>query len=101
MTYRALLLLMLTVASWLNRHQMAVMDDRIEESRVLRDQLRGRSLRLTDAQRRRLAMKGKVIGRKAQREMANIVTPDTILRWHRERVACRYDGCKQRGAGRP
>ena len=80
MTSPALQFLILTVASWLNRHQVAVVDYLIEENRVLRDQLNGRRLRLTDAQRRRLAVKGKVIGRKALREIANIVTPDTILR---------------------
>ncbi len=36
-------------------------------------------LRLTDDQRRRLAAKGKVLGRKLLGEIATIVTPDTIL----------------------
>jgi putative transposase len=35
------------------------------------------------------------------REVASIVTPDTILRWHRELVARKYDGSKRRGPGRP
>ena len=42
---------------------------------------------LTDDRRRRLAVKGKAIGRKALRELMTIVTPGTILRWHRELVA--------------
>jgi putative transposase len=29
------------------------------------------------------------------------VTPDTILRWHRQLVANKYDGSKRRGPGRP
>ena len=40
-----------------------------------------------DRRRRRLAVKGKAIGRKALRELMTIVTPGTILRWHRELVA--------------
>lgn len=46
--------------------------------RVVREQPAGRRLCLTGAQRRRLAIKGKVTGRKALGEAASIVTPDTI-----------------------
>jgi transposase InsO family protein len=73
----------------------------VAENRVLREQLGNRRLRLTDAQRRRLAVRGKAIGRKALGEVASIVTPDTILRWHRELVARKYDGSRWRGPGRP
>ena len=101
MTCPPLLFLIVTVAGWLNRKQVAVVEYLIEENRVLRAQLDGRRLRLTDAQRRRLAVKGKAIGRKALADVASIVTPDTILRWHRELVAKKYDGSKRRGPGRP
>lgn len=67
----------------------------------LRQQLGGRRVRFTDPQRRRLAVKGKAIGRKALGEVARIVSPDTILRRHRELVARKYDCSKQRGPGRP
>lgn len=50
MTCPALQFLILTVASWLNRHQVAIVEYLIEENRVLRDQLKGQRLRLTDAQ---------------------------------------------------
>ena len=46
-------------------------------------------------------MKGKALGRKALREIAGIVTPDTILRWYRRLVAKKYDGSSRRGPGRP
>ena len=59
---------------------------------TLVEQLGNRRLRLTDAQRRRLAVRGKVLGRKALRGVAGIVTPDTILRWHRRLIAKKYDG---------
>ena len=43
------------MAGWINQHQQAVVDYLREENRVLKEQLGGRRLRLTDAQRRRLA----------------------------------------------
>ena len=54
-----------------------------------------------DDQRRRLAMKGKVLGRRRLVDIAGIVTPDTILRWYRKLVAKKYDGSKTRRPGRP
>jgi len=101
MTCPALQFLIVTVAGWVNRKQVAVVEYLLEENRVLRAQLDGRRLRLTHAQRRRLAVKGKAIGRKTLADVASIVTPDTILRWHRELVAKKYDGSKRRGPGRP
>ena len=61
----------------------------IEENRVLKEQLEsgGRRLRFTDDQRRRLAAKGKPLGRKLLHRIATIVTPDTILAWHRKLIA--------------
>jgi hypothetical protein len=52
---------------------------------------------LTDADRRRLAVLGKQLGRKALAEVATIATPETILRWYRELVAKKYDGSQRRG----
>ena len=49
-----------------------------------------RRLRLTDDQRRRLAVKGKALGRKALARLATIVTPDTILRWHHRLIAAKW-----------
>jgi putative transposase len=71
-----------------------------EEVRVLQEQL-GKRPRLTDDQRRRLAVKGKSVGRKGLLQFASIVTPDTLLAWHRRLIAKKYDGTKNRGAGRP
>jgi hypothetical protein len=39
-------------------------------------------VRLTDADRCRLARAGQRLGRRQLRQVATIVTPDTILRWH-------------------
>jgi transposase InsO family protein len=57
--------------------------------------------RLTDDQRRRLAVKGQVLGRRRLTDIAGIVTPDTILRCYRRLVAKRYDGSNTRRPGRP
>ena len=76
----ALQFLVLTLAGWLNRHQDDLIDYLREENRILREQLGSKTLRLTDAQRRRLAVRGKRLGRQALTQVASIVTPDTILR---------------------
>ena len=73
----------------------------VTENRMLRQQIAGR-VRLTDAERTTLAQIGKQLGRKALEEVASIVTPDTILAWHRTLVAQKCDGSQQRKApGRP
>jgi putative transposase len=68
---------------------------------VLREQLGGRRLRFTDDQRRRLAVKGRIVGRCRLGELAGLVAPDTILRWYRELIARKYDGSARRLIGRP
>ena len=88
------------LAGWINRHQEAVIDYLREENRVLKQQLGRRRLRLTDDQRRRLAVLGKVLGRRALTDIASLVTPDTILRWHRQLVAEKWTH-KRRSPGRP
>ena len=46
-------------------------------------------------------MKGKALGRKMLKEVASIVTPDTILAWHRKLIAKKCDYSSKRGPGRP
>src|SRR5499427_3909213 len=88
-------------SGWVNRQQQAVIEYLMEENRVLRAAQGSRRLRLTDDQRRRLAVKGKVLGRRRLAAVAGIVTPDTILRWYRRLVAQKYDSSKARRSGRP
>ena len=57
-------LLLATFSGWVNRQQAEAIDYLREENRVLKEQLRGKRLRLTDDQRRRLAAKGKALGRR-------------------------------------
>jgi transposase len=72
----------------------------VEENRVLKEQMKGRRLRLTDEQRRRLAVKAKCLGRQTLNRVAPIVTPDTILRWHRRLIALKWTSEAKR-VGRP
>jgi len=83
-------------AGWVNRYQQDVIEYLQEENRALRDQLGGKRLRFTDQQRRRLAVKAKAVGRKGLFELDTLVTPDTLLRWHRQLIARKYDGGKTR-----
>jgi hypothetical protein len=93
-------ILVAALAGWIGRHQDAVIDYLREENGVLKQQLGRKRLRLTDAQRRRLAVRGKAVGRRALTEVASIVTPDTILRWHRQLIAQKWTH-KRRSPGRP
>jgi len=79
--------LLWTFSGWVNRHQQDVIGYLVEEKLVLKEQMKGRRLRLTNEQRRRLAAKGKLLGRKALNRVATIVTPDTIMRWPRRLIS--------------
>ena len=92
--------LLVALAGWVNRHQLDIIDYLRAENRVLKEHLGGRRLRLTDAQRRRLAAKGHGLGRRVLRDVATLVTPDTILRWHRRLIACKWTAARGR-VGRP
>ena len=68
------------LSGWLNEHQTHVVDYLREENRLLKQQLRGQRLRLSDDDRRRLAAKGVLLGRKllaqvatAGRELARVI----------------------------
>src|ERR1700687_3557429 len=92
---------LIAVAGWMNQRQLQIIDYLREENRVLREQLGGRRVRLNDDQRRRLATRAKGLGRKLLAEVATIVTPETLLAWHRKLIAEKYDGSNKRSPGRP
>jgi putative transposase len=93
-------MLLAAVLGWLDREHRDVIAFLREENRTLKSQLCGRRLRLDDAQRRRLAVLGRRLGRGVLREVATLVTPDTILRWHRDLVARKWTYVRRR-PGRP
>ena len=90
------------LASWVHREQQKTNEFyRAQLEAMMKVQGKKRLL-LTDDQRRLLAVKGKALGRKALMELTTIVTPDTILRWHRTLVAQKWDYSRRRKpVGRP
>ncbi len=101
MSTQPLQFLLLLFAGWVNRQQLYVIEYLKIENKILREQLGGKRIHLTDNQRRRLAVKAKVLGRNLLSELTSIARPDTILRWYRKLVANKYDGSKKRSPGRP
>ena len=93
--------LLVAVAGWIHQQQRDVNDYLQEENRVLREQLGPHRVRFTDDQRVRLAAKAKTLSRQALREFGSLVTPDTLLAWHRQLIARKYEGHSRRGPGRP
>lgn len=101
-TSTTLLQLLLTlVAGWLHRQQAAAIEYLQAENRMLRGRLGGRLIIFTDPERGQLAEKARVLGRKGLRELGTIVTPDTLLRWHRELAARKWTFVERRRPGRP
>ena len=78
------------LASWINERKVP---QGRKKKRILLD----------DNQRRRLAIKGNILGRKRLQEIGTLFTPDTILRWHRKLVAKKWDYTNRRkqDVGRP
>ncbi len=93
--------LIISIAGWMNQRQQQVIEYLVEENRVLREQIGNRRMRFTDDQRCRLAVKAKRLGRKVLAQVATIVTPETLLAWHRKLIAMKYDGSEYRSPGRP
>ncbi len=92
--------LVFLIAGWISRQQLIVIEYLKAENRMLRERLKGRSLRFSDAERALLARKAFGIPRKVLLELGTIVTPDTLLRWHRKLVAQKFDFSSRRGPGR-
>src|SRR5262252_3532519 len=86
--------LVTSLAGWMNQHQQHIIEYLVEENRVLRKQIGDRRLRFSDDQRRRLAARAKKLGRKLLAQVATVVTPETLLAWHRKLIANKYDGAR-------
>jgi len=91
----------MVVSGWVHRHQLIVIEFLQSENRLLKERLRGKRIHFTDAERALLARKAKAVGRKALLELDTLVSPDTLMRWHRRLVAQKWDFSRRRGPGRP
>jgi hypothetical protein len=90
------------VAGWLQRHQHQVITYLLAENRVLKAQLRGRRLHLTDSDRRHLAVLAYPLARTRLKALATIATPATLMRWYHRPIAQKFDGSRHRcRLGRP
>jgi putative transposase len=93
-------LLITFFVGWLQHEQHQVIQYLREENRILKARLHTGRVRFTDDERRRLAASGAPLGRRLLAQIATIVTPDTILRWHRQLVARKWTYSRRR-PGRP
>ena len=80
-------LFFIILVGWINRQRQEVIEYLRTENHVLKEKLGKKRILLNDEQRRQLTL----------------FTPDTILRWHRKRVARKWDYSDRRGStvGRP
>jgi hypothetical protein len=72
---------LMIIAGWMNQRQQEAIEYLRAENKGLREKLGKKRILLNDDQRRRLAIKGKVLGRKRLKEIGSLFSPDTILRF--------------------
>jgi putative transposase len=96
-----LALLIASMACWLQRLAAAEIEYLKAENRTLRAKLGRRRIMFTHAERQTLATLAKEVGRKALKDLDPIVSPATLLRWHRELVALKWAFLERGQTGRP
>jgi transposase len=79
-------MMLCVLSEYVRREQEKQIEYLQVESRILREKIGGSRVLLSDDQRRRLAVKGKALGRRQLGEVAIIAQADTVLRWHRELI---------------
>jgi putative transposase len=77
-------LILVSLAGWMNRQQQHMIEYLQEGVRVLKGQQGDERPKFTDDQRRRLARKAKPIRFGRLKEIVGLVTPQTLLAWHRK-----------------
>lgn len=87
----------LFLAGWINRKQQEAVGYLHAENRVFRVELGKKRILLNHDQRRRLAVKGKILGRTMLGQLATIVTKDTITLIRRCTIFLKRVPCQQAG----
>jgi hypothetical protein len=93
--------LLMIVSGWVHRHQLMVIEFLQAENQLLKKRLRAKRIRFTDAERVLLGRQTRAVGRGALMKLDTIVCPDTLLRWHRQLVAQKWNFADRSGPGRP
>ena len=95
-------LLLAILVGWITESQRKRNEYIQTENEVLKEAFGQQRIVLTNDQRRRLAEKGKALGRKVLAEIGSFFSPDTILRWHRQLIAQKWTYTdKRKSVGRP
>ena len=92
--------LLAVVSRWVHRRHLLVIGFLQAKNRMLKNRLRGKRIRFTDAIRALLTRKAKAVGPKALMVLDTSVSSDTRMRWHRRLVAQKWDSSHRRGPGR-
>jgi len=79
-------LMLLVLSEFVRKEQEKRIEFLLLETQILRETIGGNRVLLTDDQRRRLAVKGKVLGRCQLEQLSVVAQADTVLRWHRELI---------------
>ena len=99
MKWKPWTLFTVAVAGWMSQQQQEVIAYLREENRILREKLGRKRILLSIEQKRRLATKGKIIGRELLAQFGTLFSPNTILKWHRMLIARKYDGSGKKRPG--
>src|ERR1700730_10647659 len=85
-----LALLVASMGCWLERQALAQIEYLKAENRLLRSRLGRRRGLFSNAERHALATLAKEIGTRVLRDIDPLVSPATLLRWHRDLVARKW-----------
>jgi len=96
-----LALLVASMGCWLERQALAQIEYLKAENRLLRSRLGRRRVLFSNAERHALATLAKEIGTRVLRDIDPLVSPATLLRWHRDLVARKWRFLERRRLGRP
>ena len=101
MTLKPWHFIVVTLAGWMNRQQQDVIAYLKTENQILREKLGAKRLLLNQQQKCRLAAAAARLGKDVLRGVANLFSPETLLRWNRSFIARKYDGSDRRGKRGP